>query len=69
VNECMSEWVYAVGVCVCVPVRGRPGAIEGQVVGRVETKKIGCRSAAKRGRGVAWRSESPKRMMQAICKQ
>jgi hypothetical protein len=55
VNECMSEWVYAVGVCV--PVRGRPGAIEGQVVGRRETKtkKIGCRSAAKRGRGVAWR--------------
>jgi hypothetical protein len=56
VNECMSEWVYAVGGCA---VGGRPRAIEGQVVGRLDTKKIGCRSAAKRGRGVAWRRRSP----------
>ena len=62
-NECMSEWVYAVGGCA---VGGRPGAIEGQVVGRLDTKKIGYRSAAKRGRGVGVASESPKRMMQRI---
>jgi hypothetical protein len=44
---------------VCVTVGGRPGAMGDQEVGRREHQEIGCRSAAKRGRGVAWRFGVP----------